>query len=93
MVAIGRALMTKPRLLIFDEPSLGLAPKVVSEVFGVIDGLRKLGLAILLIEQNVRHSLAISQYGYVMENGRIVSEGEASTLLKNEHIRKAYLGM
>ncbi|MFQ5914677.1 MAG: ABC transporter ATP-binding protein [Nitrospinota bacterium] len=93
MVAIGRALMTRPRLLIFDEPSLGLAPRVVSEVFGVIEGLRNLGLAILLIEQNVRHSLGISQYGYVLESGRIVLEGEAAQLLKDEHIRRAYLGM
>ncbi|MFQ5693088.1 MAG: ABC transporter ATP-binding protein [Nitrospinota bacterium] len=93
MVAIGRALMTKPRLLIFDEPSLGLAPKVVTEVFGVIQKLRERGLAILLIEQNVRHSLAVSQYGYVLENGRIVLEDEAGALLRDEHVRKAYLGI
>lgn len=94
MLAIGRALMTKPKMIIFDEPSLGLAPKIVREV---LDTIRKLNisrsLTVLLIEQNVAASLEISSRAYVLENGRIVISGEAQHVLRDEHIKRAYLGM
>ena len=94
MLAIGRALMTQPKLIIFDEPSLGLAPKIVQEV---LDTIRKLntnrGLTVLLIEQNVAASLEISSRAYVLENGRVVLSGDAQNVLRNEHVKRAYLGM
>jgi branched-chain amino acid transport system ATP-binding protein len=93
MVAIGRGLMSSPKLLMLDEPSLGLAPKVVTEILAVISRLNKAGLTVLLIEQNVKHSLAISDRGIVLENGRIALAGSGEALLNNEHTRRAYLGL
>ena len=93
MVAIGRGLMSKPRLCIIDEPSSGLAPIVVSEIFQIIQRMRDQGIAIFLIEQNVPQTLEISDRGYVIENGHIVMEGSSKSLLENENIRKAYLGL
>ncbi|GAH25864.1 unnamed protein product, partial [marine sediment metagenome] len=89
----GRGLMSKPKLCMFDEPSFGLAPMLVLEVFQIIQSLREQGITILLIEQNVRHTLEIADRGYVLENGRIALEGESKKLLKEELIRKAYLGL
>lgn len=93
MLAMGRGLMSKPKLCMFDEPSFGLAPMLVLEVFQVIQSLREQGITILLIEQNVRHTLEIADRAYVLENGRIALEGESKKLLKEELIRKAYLGL
>jgi len=93
MLAMGRGLMSKPKLCMFDEPSFGLAPMLVLEVFQIIQSLREQGITILLIEQNVRHTLEISDRGYVLENGQIVLEGQSEKLLKEELIRKAYLGL
>ncbi|UCF56146.1 MAG: ABC transporter ATP-binding protein [Deltaproteobacteria bacterium] len=93
MVAMGRSLMSKPRLCMFDEPSSGLAPILVLEVFRVIKSLREQGITILLIEQNVQHTLEIADRAYVLENGRIVLEGKSKRLLENDHIKKAYLGL
>ena len=93
MLAMGRGLMSRPKLCIFDEPSYGLAPKYVEEVFSIIESLRDQGITILLIEQNVRRSLEIADKAYVMENGRITNEGACQELLETDHIRKAYLGM
>ena len=93
MLAIGRGLMAEPRLLILDEPSLGLSPLLVEEMFALIERLNKEGLAVLLVEQNVVQSLAIAHRAYVMENGRIVLSGEARTLADDPELRKAYLGM
>ena len=92
MLAIGRALMSEPRLLLLDEPSMGLAPMVVSEIFRVISSLRERGTTILLVEQNVRIALRIADRGYVMETGRIVLEGDAEELLRNREVERAYLG-
>jgi branched-chain amino acid transport system ATP-binding protein len=93
MLAIARGLISMPRLLILDEPSLGLAPRVVTEILNVIRMLNKKGLTVLLIEQNVRHSLAISDHGIVLENGRVVLADRGEALLNNEHTRRAYLGV
>jgi branched-chain amino acid transport system ATP-binding protein len=93
MVAMGRGLMAKPKLCIIDEPSNGLAPILVQEVFQIIKSLRERGITILLIEQNVRQTLENSDRAYVLENGRIVMEGDCATCLASEHIRKAYLGL
>jgi branched-chain amino acid transport system ATP-binding protein len=93
MLAMGRGLMPKPKLCIFDEPSYGLAPMVMTEVFDVIKNLRKRGITILLIEQNVARALEISDRAYVLENGRIVLEGDCKRLLKQEMVKKAYLGL
>ena len=93
MLAMGRGLMSKPRLCLFDEPSYGLAPLLLLEVFRVIKSLREQGLTILLIEQNVRHALEIADRAYVLENGRIVLEGKGGDLLSNDYVRKAYLGL
>ena len=93
MLAIGRGLMLRPRLCMFDEPSQGLAPMLVLEVFQVIESLREQGITILLVEQNVRHTLEIADRAYVLENGRIALEGESKELLQEELIRKAYLGL
>ena len=93
MVAMGRGLMSKPRLCMFDEPSSGLGPILVLEVFRVIESLREQGITILLIEQNVLHTLEIADRAYVLENGRIVSEGKSRELLQDDHIKKAYLGL
>jgi branched-chain amino acid transport system ATP-binding protein len=94
MLAIGRALMTQPRMIIFDEPSLGLAPKIVREVLDTIRSLNtSRNLTVLLIEQNVAASLEISSRAYVLENGRVVLSGDAQNVLRNEHVKRAYLGM
>jgi len=93
MVAIGRGLMSKPRLCIIDEPSSGLAPKVVDEIFQIIQRLRDQGIAIFLIEQNVQQTLEIAERAYVLENGRMILEGDSVKLLQEEFIRKAYLGL
>ena len=93
MLAMGRGLMSRPKLLIIDEPSYGLAPRLVAEVFSVVSSLRKKGITILLIEQNVRHTLEIADRAYVLENGRIVLEGTGSELLESDFVRKAYLGI
>jgi branched-chain amino acid transport system ATP-binding protein len=93
MLAMGRGLMSIPKLCIIDEPSNGLAPMVVLEVFQIIQSLRKQGITILLIEQNVRATLEIADRAYVLENGRIVMEGDCATCLASEHIKKAYLGL
>jgi branched-chain amino acid transport system ATP-binding protein len=93
MIAIGRALMSEPKLLLMDEPSLGLAPKVVKEVMGVIDRLRQLNLTVLLVEQNVRQVLKVTDRAYVLEHGRLVVEGESKGLLENPDVKRAYLGI
>jgi len=93
MLAIGRALMARPRVLMLDEPSLGLAPIVVQEIFRIIGEINRLGTTVLLVEQNTRQALALSRRGYVLENGRIVLEGSGGDLLGNEHVRRAYLGL
>jgi branched-chain amino acid transport system ATP-binding protein len=93
MVAIGRGLMSKPRLCIIDEPSSGLAPKVVDEIFQIIQRLRDQGIAIFLIEQNVQQTLEIAERAYVLENGRVILAEESVKLLQEEFIRKAYLGL
>jgi branched-chain amino acid transport system ATP-binding protein len=93
MLAIGRALMSKPKLGLFDEPSYGLAPLMVAEIFRIIQGLRDEGITILLIEQNVRRSLEIADRAYVLENGRLCLEGDCEELLKSDHVRKAYMGL
>jgi branched-chain amino acid transport system ATP-binding protein len=93
MLAIGRALMARPRVLMLDEPSLGLAPIIVREIFRIIGEINQLGTTVLLVEQNTRQALALSRRGYVLENGRIALEGTGSELLDNEHVRRAYLGM
>ena len=93
MLAIGRALMARPRLLMLDEPSLGLAPIIVKEIFRIIGEINQLGTTVLLVEQNTRQALALSRRGYVLENGRVVLEGSGAELLGNEHVKRAYLGM
>ncbi|MDD5204446.1 MAG: ABC transporter ATP-binding protein [Desulfobacterales bacterium] len=93
MVAIGRGLMARPRLCILDEPSYGLAPKAVQEIFKVIKTLREHGITVLLVEQNVRQALEMADRAYVLENGRIVLEGKSRDLIENDHVRKAYLGL
>jgi len=93
MVAIGRGLMSSPKLCMFDEPSYGLAPKLFSEVLEVIKRLREQGITILLVEQNVRHTLETADRAYVLENGRIVLEGKGKDLLQDEQVKKAYLGL
>ncbi len=92
MLAIARALMTRPRLLLLDEPSMGLAPLIVKEIFSIIKELNKMGTTILLVEQNARAALQIADYAYVLETGRIVLEGDADQLLDDDKIKAAYLG-
>jgi branched-chain amino acid transport system ATP-binding protein len=93
MVAIGRALMSRPRLLLLDEPSLGLAPVVVETIFDVIRQVNGEGVTILLVEQNARAALELASRGYVMENGRVVQHAPAAELLHDPHVRRAYLGV
>lgn len=93
MLAIGRGLMSNPRLCLIDEPSSGLAPLVVDELFDILTNLRDEGISIFLVEQNVQQALEIADRAYVLENGRIVLEGDSENLLKQERIRKAYLGL
>ncbi|MFP3912230.1 MAG: ABC transporter ATP-binding protein [Desulfobacteraceae bacterium] len=93
MVALGRGLMSRPKLCMIDEPSSGLAPVMVDEIFHIIQGLHDQGMAIFLVEQNVRHTLEIADRAYVIENGCIVLQGNSRELLKEEKIKKAYLGL
>ncbi len=93
MLAIGRALMANPKILMMDEPSLGLAPLLVKEVFGVIKRVRNEGKTVLLVEQNAAAALSIANYGYVLETGNIVLEGKGKELLANDEVRRAYLGV
>ena len=93
MVAIGRGLMADPKLLMFDEPSLGLAPKLVEEMFRVVREINAAGVTVLLVEQNTRHALALASHGYVLEAGRTVLSGTGAELLANADVRKAYLGL
>ncbi|TAJ89272.1 ABC transporter ATP-binding protein [Reyranella sp.] len=93
MVAIGRALMARPRIVLFDEPSLGLAPTIVDDMFDIISRVRDDGAAVLLVEQNVLKALSIADRAYVLEQGRIVATGLPDELLKQPHIREAYLGV
>jgi branched-chain amino acid transport system ATP-binding protein len=93
MLAVGRSLMTKPKLCMFDEPSYGLAPLIVKELFEIIAKLNGQGISILLVEQNIRHALEIADRAYLLENGRIVLEGSRELFLQNDHVRKAYLGL
>ena len=93
MLAIGRALMSRPRLLMLDEPSLGLAPLLVKEIFNTIAAINGDGITVLLVEQNTRRALALSRRGYVLENGRVALVGTGAELLGNEHVKRAYLGM
>jgi branched-chain amino acid transport system ATP-binding protein len=93
MVAIGRGLMARPKVLMLDEPSLGLAPLLVKEIFITVEKIAEQGTTVLLVEQDVRNSLSMSDRGYVLEHGRVVMEGAGDELLENPHIRKAYLGI
>jgi len=93
MVAIGRGLMSNPRLFMLDEPSLGLAPRLVDEVLDTVRKLKQEGMTILLVEQNVREALEIADRGYVLQTGRIVLEGTGEELLKSDIVRKAFLGI
>jgi branched-chain amino acid transport system ATP-binding protein len=93
MLAMGRCIMSRPRICMFDEPSYGLAPVVVEELFAFIQALRNKGITILLVEQNIRHALEIADRGYVLENGHVVLEGASKDLLTKDHVRKAYLGL
>jgi branched-chain amino acid transport system ATP-binding protein len=92
MLAVARALMSRPRLLLLDEPSLGLAPKVIAEIFAVLDELRAQGLTMLLVEQDAQLALKRADRGYVMRTGRVVLEGPAEELLADETVRTIYLG-
>ena len=93
MCAIGRGLMSEPQLLMLDEPTLGLAPMLVDEIFRLVGEIAKQGVTILLVGENVNYTLQVSQYGYVMEVGRITLEGPSSQLANDEHVKKAYLGI
>jgi branched-chain amino acid transport system ATP-binding protein len=93
MLAIARGLMGDPKLLLLDEPSLGLSPLLVKSIFEIIDRIREQGVTVMLVEQNVFQSLKIAGRGYVLETGRVVLEDRGEVLLDNEHVRKAYLGM
>lgn len=93
MLAIARGLMARPKLLMLDEPSLGLAPKIVKQVFEVVKQINREGITVLLVEQNVYYSLNISDRAYVLENGKIVMQGSGKNLLKDENVRRTYLGI
>ncbi len=93
MLAIARAIMSRPRLIMLDEPSLGLAPLLVAEIFQVIRDINRQGTGILLVEQNASQALTIADYGYVLEGGRLVLEGDAATLASNENVQELYLGV
>ncbi|CAI8917983.1 MULTISPECIES: ABC transporter ATP-binding protein [Pseudomonas] len=93
MVAIARGLMAEPKLLMFDEPSLGLSPLLVSQVFEIINKILELGTTVLIVEQNIVHTLRIAHRGYVLENGEVVLSGTGQELLDNPHVKRAYLGL
>ena len=93
MLAVGRALMAKPKLLMLDEPSLGLAPLIVREIFRIVAELRRRGVSILLVEQNARAALQVADYAYVLENGSIKMEGEAEMLKNDPRVIESYLGL
>jgi branched-chain amino acid transport system ATP-binding protein len=93
MVAIGRGIMAKPKLLMLDEPSLGLAPILIKNIFETVRKIADQGTTVLLVEQDVKHSLSLSDRGYVLEHGRVAMEGPAKTLLDDPHIKTAYLGL
>ncbi len=93
MLAIGRGLMAKPKLQMFDEPSLGLSPILVKDIFNVIKRIKEEGTTVLIVEQNVKQTLAIADRAYVLENGKIALQGTGAELLSNEHVRTAYLGV
>ena len=93
MLAVGRALMAKPELLMLDEPSLGLAPRIVREIFQIIAQLRSMGTAILLVEQNARAALQVADYGYVLETGQVILEGAAADLATDQRVIDSYLGL
>ena len=93
MVAIGRALMARPRLLLMDEPSLGLSPRIVGDLFQIIRRINERGVAVMLVEQNIHQALEVAHHAYVIEQGRIVTSGKPQTLLSNPQIREAYLGV
>ncbi len=93
MAAIGRGLMALPKLLMFDEPSLGLAPILVQDVFEIVKRINKEGVTILLVEQNVRQTLALCDRAYVLENGRVVLQGTGKELMADNHVKEAYLGL
>ena len=93
MVAIGRALMARPRLLLLDEPSLGLSPLIVNEMFSAIQRVNDEGTAVLLVEQNVSMALRVAHRAYVLEEGRMVAEGTPDALMQRDEIRRAYLGV
>jgi branched-chain amino acid transport system ATP-binding protein len=93
MVAIGRGIMARPKLLMLDEPSLGLAPILIKDIFETVRKIADQGTTVLLVEQDVKHSLSLSDRGYVLEHGRVAMEGPAKTLLDDPHIKTAYLGL
>ncbi len=93
MLAVARGLMSRPKMIMFDEPSLGLAPILVQDIFKIVQDVRNQGVTVLLVEQNVKHTLAICNRAYVMENGRITMGGTGQEFLGNDHIREAYLGI
>lgn len=94
MVSVGRALMSSPKMIMFDEPSLGLAPKLVQSIFEMVVRINKeLGITVLLVEQNVQHSCQISDRAFVIENGQVVLQGSGPDMLENDHVRRAYLGL
>ena len=92
MLAMGRALMSKPRIVVMDEPSMGLSPILVSEIFDIIQSIRQQGTTVLLVEQNAKKALSIADRAYVLETGKIVLSGKASDLINDESVKKAYLG-
>lgn len=93
MLTVGRGLMALPKLIMFDEPSFGLAPIIVADIFKIIQRINKEGVTVLIVEQNIKHTLEICDRGYVLENGRIILRGTGQELLDNEHVKEAYLGI
>ena len=93
MLAVGRGLMSLPELMMFDEPSLGLAPILVQEIFSMVRRINEEGVTVLLVEQNVRQTLAMCNRAYVLENGKVVLEGTSKELMNNEHVKEAFLGI